>query len=116
MHTKIKSKPRKKKYEVTFSLGELQSSDNLDIKLVGTFNKWSVSPDDEAFTFKKYRKKFTQLTLELDPGEYEYKYYNTVERKYLDKDEVPEIYSLEEECFTSNEFGGTNCKLHLADF
>lgn len=110
MHTNIKKKVLKKEYEITFSAGDFQDGGDA-IKLVGSFNNWDTSGNDEQYLMQKGRnKKYKNIKLTLPAGEYQYKYFDPAANAYIDHENAPSLYGNE---WIPNEYGTWNSLLSL---
>lgn len=100
------------RYAITFNLGLFEGRDN-DLVVAGSFNEWNThyAPTTTGVVYAPRHHK--EMTIELPPGYYEYKYYNATRAQWMEVEDQPELYHGPLHHFCYNVFGTKNCILDL---
>lgn len=100
------------RFAITFNLGLFEGKNN-DLVVAGSFNDWCIqyAPTTTGIVYAPRHHK--EMTIELAPGYYEYKYYNATRCQWMEIEQQPELYHGPLHHFCYNVFGTKNCILDL---
>lgn len=111
MVTEISYSHAKNCYEVTFNPYRYQIQ-RRRLLLTGSFSCWNYEQSGVAGLYLGNVEP-GPVTLEMEPGTYEYKYYDLEADAWLEIPHEPEIYWGEPQDYRHNPYGTLNCHLHL---